>query len=652
MKLLTLFSLVLCLLLGCVSAPQQAGSTLYQYRYYYDGSSDDLLTAGLGLSGLRGETPEVADPMRPTVQELRKGAYYHNFRALNDLSDAGGYGRLHGISAHQPAISGYEYWALRSLSNGASHTVVLQVPDAFDVQQPCLVAAPSSGSRHVFGAVGTSGAWALMRHCAVVYSDKGTGTAVRINGDLREYDITGQYLESAAHAVPFSQQREAVKNLTIAMQHAHSQQNPEASWGLFVLDSIRYAREILKQAHGISVTDMTVIAASLSNGGGAAIRAAEQDTEDLIDAIVAAEPQIHLGKNDQPNLLQFKQQPSRSLMSKPLLDYALESALYEPCAVLDADLANIPFALNLLPMRAWLQKRCEMLHANQLLTREEPAEWPAEARALLLSEGMTEESLQLVALNTFANLGAAISTTYANSYARTSAANPLCDLVFAHFGSDGQAASLSDQTLHNMFSVSSGIAPTAGIELAVSDSVSKPQRLSLQPGYGLDAMQCLSNLWQGNTLTGVALRDAVQATAAEPELNTKPTIILHGRSDATVHINHASRAYYARHQQLHGEQQLRYYEITQVQHFDAFLAYPGFNQQFVPMHPYFEQALDLMWKHLKNNQNLPPSQVIHTQSRGIDGSQVPSLANVHIPPISQAPKSKVQFSNNRLVVPN
>src|SRR6516225_3158764 len=37
----------------------------------YDGTSDDLLTAGLGKTGLAGLQPAVANPAAPTAAELR-----------------------------------------------------------------------------------------------------------------------------------------------------------------------------------------------------------------------------------------------------------------------------------------------------------------------------------------------------------------------------------------------------------------------------------------------------------------------------------------------------------------------------------------------------------------------------------------------------
>ena len=62
----------------------------------YDGTSNDLLTAGLGKSGLAGAAPAVANPTSPTVAELRRLAIYNNYRALVDIAAAGGYGTLYG----------------------------------------------------------------------------------------------------------------------------------------------------------------------------------------------------------------------------------------------------------------------------------------------------------------------------------------------------------------------------------------------------------------------------------------------------------------------------------------------------------------------------------------------------------------------------
>ena len=64
---------------------------------HYDGVTNDLLTAGLGKTGLgRAAAPGIADPLRPTAEELRRLAIYNNYRALIDPTPGGGYGSLYG----------------------------------------------------------------------------------------------------------------------------------------------------------------------------------------------------------------------------------------------------------------------------------------------------------------------------------------------------------------------------------------------------------------------------------------------------------------------------------------------------------------------------------------------------------------------------
>jgi hydroxybutyrate-dimer hydrolase len=63
----------------------------------FDGSSDDLLTAGLGKSGLASkDAPGYANASAPTPAELRKNAIWANYRALVDMTAGGGYGTLYG----------------------------------------------------------------------------------------------------------------------------------------------------------------------------------------------------------------------------------------------------------------------------------------------------------------------------------------------------------------------------------------------------------------------------------------------------------------------------------------------------------------------------------------------------------------------------
>ena len=55
---------------------------------------------------------------------------------------------------------------------------MVQIPASFNAGGACIVTATSSGSRGVYGAIGSAGEWGLKRGCVVAYTDKGTGTGV------------------------------------------------------------------------------------------------------------------------------------------------------------------------------------------------------------------------------------------------------------------------------------------------------------------------------------------------------------------------------------------------------------------------------------------------------------------------------------------
>src|SRR5207244_1590968 len=128
-------------------------------RALYDGSDDDLLTAGLGKSGLQGAAPPIADPANPTAAELRRLAIYNNYRALVDVNMNGGYGVLYGpnvdvngaATTNTGKIAGNEYLAYADDGSGNENvTMMAQIPSSFDAANPCIVTATSSGSRGVY----------------------------------------------------------------------------------------------------------------------------------------------------------------------------------------------------------------------------------------------------------------------------------------------------------------------------------------------------------------------------------------------------------------------------------------------------------------------------------------------------------------------
>jgi len=137
-------------------------------------------------------------------------------------------------------------------------------------------------------------------------------------------------------------------------------------------------------------------------------------------------------------------------------------------------------------------------------------------------------------------------------------------------------------------------------------------------------------------------------------LRGKPAIIVQGRADALVPINHASRPYLGMNQVAEGKSsKLSFYEITNGQHFDAFLSVAGFDTRFIPVHYYDIQALNLMWNHLKNGAALPPSQVVRTTPRGGTPGAAPALTTANLPAIAANPGGNaITASFGAVNVPN
>jgi len=69
----------------------------------YDGVSDDLLTGGLGKTGLAGACP--APVATPTAAQLRVLAICNNYKALVNVTAKGGYGRSTGPMSMPSATS-------------------------------------------------------------------------------------------------------------------------------------------------------------------------------------------------------------------------------------------------------------------------------------------------------------------------------------------------------------------------------------------------------------------------------------------------------------------------------------------------------------------------------------------------------------------
>ncbi|QGZ59022.1 D-(-)-3-hydroxybutyrate oligomer hydrolase [Paraburkholderia acidiphila] len=646
----------------------------------YDGVSDDLLTAGLGKTGLAGAQPAIANPAAPTAAELRRLAIWSNYRALVDISANGGYGRFWGPNVDlygndtlgEGKIAGTEYLAFADDGSGRQNvSLLVQVPASFDPANPCIVTATSSGSRGVYGAISAAGEWGLKRGCAVAYTDKGTGNGAEelmsglvtlIDGRTADAATAGRTSLFTANvpAVALAAFNQKFPN-RYAFKHAHSQLNPEADWGKDTLEAVQFAYWVLNQQFAPRVDasnrgvryapgDITTIAASVSNGGGASLAAAEEDTGKWITAVVVGEPQINVRM---PGDAQVREGGQRiAAAGKPLADYMTLANLLQPCAALADAAAGAPYltALPVATTTAIRQARCTSLAAAGYIRGSDTQAQANDALARLHEAGYEADSDLLHAPMWDSQAVPAVAVTYADAYTRSSVLDNLCGFSFgttnATTGAAGVAPAVSPML--TIFGVGNGVPPTNGVNLVynVTPPGGADHRLAT-PDASLAGAACVRALW---TKGDPRMRQSVQAISVNANLHGKPAIIVQGRSDALVPINHASRAYLAANSEREGSRShLSLYEVTNGQHFDAFLAVPGFDTHFVPVHYYNIAALNLMWSHLKNGTPLPPSQVIRTIPRGGSPGAAPPLGVANLPAIVENPGSNAIRANDGVV---
>jgi hydroxybutyrate-dimer hydrolase len=703
---LTTTTAIAAMLTGC-STVSTSGAAAFQApsitaisKQTYDGQSNDLLTAGLGKTGLlQAALAPLANPEAPSIIDLRQRAIHANYRALIDASPAGGFTRFYGPNMDltgkdtlgEGKIAGDEYLASVSIG-GATAMIMVQIPRSLNKENPCIVTATSSGSRGVYGAIGTAGEWGLKRGCVVAYTDKGTGTGFHLLGSNLVYDWSGSLVDAGSGPNNFSANLDEAARKAyieknphrIAVKQAHNQHNGERLWGQFTLAAVRYAFTVMngltddrKAASGsYTAANTFVIASSVSNGAYAALQAAEQDTEGLIDAVVATEPNVSIANATGYSIRQGdKVVPSAG---RSLLDYTTLLNLYVPCAANDPRMASAP--LNLVP-KALRDNRCEALKANGYLTSVGVAAQAAESIDKLLAAGIQAEALTLLPSHYALNVYQGIAVAYAMQYGRLSVTEELCGYSYAATA----AANAASNPLQPIgiagaalaFATSNGIVPTAGISLVNQKSKGGPRedRSSVSPNDANDmniaGAICLREVATGKTVSGAMLKDGqsteqklradwaarvakgIGETQMTGNLRGKPTIIISPRSDAVLPLNHAGRAYFAHNRNVDNASLVRYYEITNAQHLDTLNGIAGFSNNYVPIHAYFNQSMNLMWDHLTQKRALPPSQLVRTVLRATKDGKLDDLAATNIPPISATldANTLIRMQDTQLVIP-
>lgn len=551
--------------------------------------NDDLLTAGLGLAGLRSLAPPAfADANAPTVEELRRRALWGSWRGIADLAPGGGYGDLFGDLARVP---GREYSAYARLPGAHQpHRVLAQVPDNFDSGRRCVLVAPASGSRGIYGAVSVAAAWGLPRGCAVVYTDKGAGSdyfdldaqmGVRANG------MVGALGEAADLAfVPDA----PVNASGVAFKHAHSRDNPEADWGRHVKQAAEFALLALDQAFPqaapFTFANTRVIAVGISNGGGAVLRAAEMEG-DWLDAVVAGEPSVL----------------SSGPGARALYDYATEAALLMPCAQLHmTDLPQPPLTAAL---QAAATVRCATLAAEGVIAGATPAAQARSAYELMLGKGWTDAALRAGALSTGFDLWRAVAAGYASAYGRYGVGQHPCGFSFAAQNPDFSPRAATAAERAAWIADGSGIPPGAGVGLLDS-------KVRL-PDLTYPGLKCLRALWDGQGEDARRVQAGIEATRAGLPRSGLPVMVVHGTDDGLIPPAFSSAPYVAAAKAAGRE--VNYWQVRHVQHFDGFLGLPDYGARYLPLLPYVHAALERVQARLDKGTPLPADAVIQTTPR-------------------------------------
>jgi len=552
---------------------------------------DDLLSAGLGLAGLRScVPPAVAEADAPTPEELRRRALWSTWRGLADLSPGAGYGELYGSLE---SVSGVEYSAYAHLPGARHpHRVLVQIPDHFDARRRCVLIAPASGSRGIYAGVPVAAAWGLRKGCAVAYTDKGagsdyfdleTGIGVRADGTpgrLGEVDdlaFVPDITDNASGA---------------ALKHAHSKDNPEADWGRHVKQAVEYALIALNQEHPdaapFTFANTRMIAVGISNGGGAVLRAAELEG-DWLDAVVAGEPNI------------FSTGPG----SRALYDYASEAALLMPCVHLHMqDLPQPPLAAV---VQASGIQRCAGLAAAGILTGNTPAEQARSAYELMRSQGWSDAALRAGALSAGFELWRSVAVTYASAYGRFDANEHPCGFAFiARTALEALqsravpgAASFTAAERALWWSEGNGIAPDASV------GIFDPHRQA--PDFTLPGLQCLRALWTGEDENARRVQAGIAAIRARLPREGLPVLVVHGLDDGLIPAAFSSAPYVAAGKAAGRD--VHYWQIPHVQHFDGFLGLPDYAARYLPLLPYVYAALDRVSDHLDNGAPLSDAMI-------------------------------------------
>ncbi|MCK7594188.1 D-(-)-3-hydroxybutyrate oligomer hydrolase [Pseudomarimonas salicorniae] len=521
-------------------------------------AADDLLSGGLGLAGLQVPIEPPAGPLDRAAR--RRRALHANWQGIAFLA-APDPGLVEALS--QP-IPGQELHAYLRPPDAPGHRVMLQVPEHFDPANPRLLVTASSGSRGVYGAVALASAWALPRGWAVVHTDKGCGTDWFDAASGCGPDLLGEMTDDPSRQL-FRPSLDDVAPDSVLIAHAHSGGNPEAHWGEYVRQAMRFGWAALDALHPGNTPSRSqrrrCVALGLSNGGAAVLRAIEQP-EGFDGAVVLA-----------PNVLARHG-------GRGFLDYAAEAALWLPLALqvreLEERVAEVrPFAP--VPLEQYAEASRAALHALGWTGVTPHGAWRH-----LRRRGWPEAALGSALLSTMFDFWYAAGHTYTAALASAAPSDTPMRSHYAALDAAGQPRPSSEAERELWWSDGSGIVPGAGVGI-------------VDPAPRAEQLVRLHRMLHGSGRDQRIMRGMAATRCAAPG-GPLPVQLIHGQRDGLIPPAFSSLPY-ARMARRAGARLAASYPAN-APHFDAYLALPGYNRGLSPLLPHAGEALDALLSQL------------------------------------------------------
>jgi hydroxybutyrate-dimer hydrolase len=637
---------------------------------YYNGDDNDLVTAGLGFTPLSTSiiTPKVEIPKKPNFEERRQAKLNRYINTKIGEGTLFGFRKQELTPLFDGKIAGTEITALQR-EDGVG--MLLQIPLDFNKDKPCIVAVPAIDSDGILNVkdVQIRGLWGLRHNCAVVYNDKGLGNGIYDIERNLGFTVWGEVNSGNILFSPSIKDREQyIKKYPhrYAIKQLHSKLNAEARWGVHVLKSIEFAFYELNSMFStnqqiIYNKDNTlVLVYGASDGGGAALKAGELDDQNLIDGIVAVNPQIQPNLNNAELTLKIGNDFSQKLEEKSIANYSAYGALYIPCAIPaikpNKDDDYVPYANYFL----YSQERCNALKKEKLLTKGTPEE----ALEKLHKNGWTPDmDIQLPYFYYTESIG--LPYQYISAYGKYDVTENMCNFSVAStqqnpINNTGKVAPLKEISFEQIWGMANGHLPlwngrnATVLDLVENEDLNTPRREFYSSSqtkntidYGTKGSICVYKKSQEPRI-----KEGIKQVMASGNLHGIKTFIVHGRNNVKQLPNYTSRAYVALNSLVEGKQsQLRYIEVENASYLDG---RAPFDNTLLPIDYYGEDAIEWLWANLTNNATLPVSQVVHTKARGGKSGYALPLTDKTLQPIKQLPNSKeiIQKNEGNLILPN